>query len=135
MPRRTVPAICAQCGGPITRRNMQFGKRTPVHVFCSLKCCGEWRSAHILGAAHPRWKGGYPPYYTPRWASQRAIALDRDNHACQRCGITQEQLGKQLHVHHIHPLLSFGDDYEAANAPENLITYCPSCHRIVENAP
>lgn len=125
---------CAQCGGPITRKCMRFGKRTPTRVFCSLRCMGQWQSSHIFGPASPRWRGGYPPYYAPHWRDQRALALERDNHSCQRCGITQQQLGKELHVHHIRPLLSFGKDYEAANALTNLITYCPSCHPIIEAA-
>jgi 5-methylcytosine-specific restriction endonuclease McrA len=125
---------CAQCGGPITRKCMNSGKRTPKHVFCSLVCTGQWQSSHRVGPDHPRWKGGYPPYYAPHWRDQRALVLDRDNHTCQRCGITQQQLDAQLHIHHIRPLLSFGEDYDAANALTNLITYCPSCHSIVENA-
>lgn len=53
----------------------------------------------------------------------------RDNYTCQRCNKTQKEelkiTGKKLHVHH-----KDGNEYN--DVPENTITYCCSCHSIVE---
>jgi 5-methylcytosine-specific restriction endonuclease McrA len=45
--------------------------------------------------------------------------LRRDGWRCQRCGAMRD-----LHVHHMQPRSSLGDDSEV-----NLITLCNSCHR------
>ena len=54
----------------------------------------------------------------------------RDNYECQRCNKTQEQelidIGKKLSVHH-----KDGNEYN--DIPENTITYCFSCHSMIEN--
>lgn len=55
---------------------------------------------------------------------------ERDNHTCQRCGITEEEYNKEakgkrgLMVHHI--------DYNKPHTEEpNLISLCVSCHTAV----
>jgi DEAD/DEAH box helicase domain-containing protein len=51
-----------------------------------------------------------------------------------------ERSGRQHDVHHIRPFADFGPEsggpeaYVAANALDNLITLCPSCHRMAEKA-
>jgi len=102
----------------------------------SSECISELRS----GKNHPRWKGGYEPYYGPNWREQRRRARERDNHECQACGKTQEENGRELDVHHITPFREFVDDdgnadYEAANDLDNLISLCKSCHREYEGLP
>jgi DEAD/DEAH box helicase domain-containing protein len=77
-----------------------------------------------------------PNDYGPNWQSQRQLALNRDNHTCRLCGATRAET--ILHVHHIHPFREFGyvrgenQHYLQANQVENLLTLCPSCHRLAE---
>jgi transposase len=90
---------------------------------------------HATGADAPNWRGGHDNDYGYLWPEQRAKALRRDQHRCQRCGMTEpehrEQSSRGLHVHHKTPYREFDDD-EQAHRLENLITYCESCHMKVE---
>ena len=75
------------------------------------------------GEDNHNWLGGisfepYPPKFNDRLKRQ---IRERDNHTCQECLCTEEQLGRALDVHHI--------DYDKKNnCPENLIALCQSCH-------
>jgi DEAD/DEAH box helicase domain-containing protein len=77
--------------------------------------------------------------YGPNWQKQRDAARERDNYRCRRCD-APEKPNMQHHVHHVTPFRTFGyvrghnDNYLLANQLDNLITLCPSCHRIVETA-
>lgn len=123
---------CANCGKPITRRYIGYGKNKPQHMFCNKKCYGEWRSKNVTGDFHPRWTGGYKRYYGASWFNQRALARARDG-VCQRCGKTPQENGKLLDVHHIIPFRKFGIQREQdANALNNLISYCKTCHQRIE---
>ena len=123
---------CANCGKPIVRKNMAYGKSKKAHNFCGNKCYGEWRHKNIFGAAHPRYAGGYSYAYGNGWFRQKAKALIRDK-ICQRCGISIEENGKALDVHHIKPFRFFGkSNSKEAHDLSNLICYCQSCHQIVE---
>ena len=73
------------------------------------------------------WSGGTVEYRGKDWNRQKRKARERDNHTCQRCGKTKEQVGKNLDVHHIIPYILSED-----NSLENLVTLCPSCHKITE---
>lgn len=90
---------------------------------------------YATGPDAPNWRGGHDNNYGYLWPEQRAKALRRDQHRCQRCGITEpehrEQADRGLHVHHKTPYREFEDDEEAHNV-ENLISLCDSCHMIVE---
>lgn len=80
-----------------------------------------------------------PNNYGPNWQQQRNAARARDGYKCTRCGIP-ESPEQQHHVHHIKPFYTFGyvrganTNYLAANQIDNLLTLCPSCHRIVETS-
>lgn len=76
--------------------------------------------------------GDEGPHRGTNWESQRTKARARDKNTCQRCGATQESIGKTLDVHHIVPWRDFDGDWKRANRLDNLITYCPSCHQIIE---
>ena len=60
-------------------------------------------------------------------------ALERDNHRCTNCGLTNlrhEMLsdGRSLHVHHIDKRGSQVPTDEKNNNLDNLLTLCWSCH-------
>ncbi len=73
-----------------------------------------------------------PNDYGANWQTQRAKALERDNHHCQTCG-TAARPNQGLHVHHIRPFRDFPPGrVDEANQLDNLVTLCPSCHRRAE---
>ena len=78
-------------------------------------------------------KGGPFPY-GPLWLEARRKARNRDNYTCQRCGLSEEELGHELSVHHIRPFRESKD-----NSLENLISLCGTndngCHRHCEDHP
>ncbi|HYN89335.1 MAG TPA: DEAD/DEAH box helicase [Ardenticatenaceae bacterium] len=72
--------------------------------------------------------------YGPNWPQQRLRARARAHFRCQLCGVPEEELGRELDVHHSRPFREFGyvpgenDAYREANALDNLTSLCPSCH-------
>ena len=81
--------------------------------------------------------------YGPNWETQRRKARRRDGFHCQMCGVSEDELGRELDVHHKRPFREFeydptdptrADRYLLANALDNLISLCPTCHRRVEPA-
>lgn len=83
---------------------------------------------------HPNWRGGTSEicWRGTGWKKARKAARDRDNNTCQICGKTAQQQGRNMDVHHRISYFSF-DSAEQANALENLVCLCRSCHRKVEN--
>jgi len=80
-------------------------------------------SADMAGGNNPNWQGGksFEPYGIEFNIELKKQIRSRDNHTCQECHQTEEQLGRALDVHHI--------DYDKKNnIPENLISLCHSCH-------
>lgn len=80
-----------------------------------------------------------PNDYGPNWMQQRDLARQRDGYACVECG-KAEGPAQQHHVHHVVPFRKFGyrrgenEAYLQANALDNLMTVCPTCHRRIETA-
>lgn len=83
--------------------------------------------------------------YGDNWEEQRQKALERDDYTCQTPGCEwtqdthQEAFTRGLHVHHIRPLSTFGEDeseinFERANHLENLVTVCAEHHHLWERA-
>lgn len=135
------PAWCAFCGDYIglIKYNEATGQTTfrgeKRRHFCRSKdCLALWTSAYLRGANHPRWKGGCEPFYGPDWPGQRDCARNRDNYTCQRCGLTEGQVGHEVSVHHIRPFRESKD-----NSTENLICLCDTndngCHLHCEHNP
>lgn len=95
------------------------------------------------GELHPEYKAEKADIYGPNWYRQRRKALDRDDHACQRCGMdnaeAKERYTKGINVHHIRPRSEFiADgvlDHERANDLQNLISLCHGCHKKWEGLP
>lgn len=95
-----------------------------------------------------------PNNYGPNWEQQRNAARARDGYKCRHCGKAEgappSLLGsgaggegatptqRQHDVHHIIPFRTFGyipgvnENYRQANALENLLTLCATCHQRVE---
>ncbi len=77
-----------------------------------------------------------PNDYGPNWQRQRRLALERDGFACRTCGANAADI--MLHVHHIRPFREYGyvpgenENYRQANVVDNLVSLCPSCHRLAE---
>ena len=67
--------------------------------------------------------------YGPKWPQIRKNILERDQLRCQICGYQGNSA--DLHVHHKIPFRTFNSIIEA-NQTSNLITLCPTCHRIAE---
>ncbi|MDZ4181295.1 MAG: DEAD/DEAH box helicase [Candidatus Cloacimonadaceae bacterium] len=70
-----------------------------------------------------------PNTYGKGWKALCATIRARDNYRCRNCGIPEAE--KPHDVHHIIPFRRF-DSPEEANAPANLSTLCPRCHRLAE---
>ncbi len=93
--------------------------------------------------ASGQWMGD-PLDYGPEWESLRRRARERDGFRCVQCGAPERE-GRQHDVHHVRPLRAFlleagrkGQDLtqarQEANRLDNLITLCPTCHRLAESA-
>jgi len=123
---------CDNCGDVFHvqphRREIGWGR------FCDNECYHEWLSDDLSGDGNPNWSGGYKEYYGPSWPEQRQRARQRDDHTCQACGTHELELETALSVHHIRPFRLF-DSHEEANALDNLVSLCRSCHARWEGIP
>ena len=78
--------------------------------------------------------------YGPRWAEQRSVVLERDDHECSVTGQSDGRVySTEPHVHHITPAREFGahdpdveTNYDEMNHPSNLISLSPRCHARFE---
>lgn len=127
---------CHRCGASFVRAPSQAEEYE--RMFCSMECRTQWQreSGIYAGENNPAWNGGRN-YYGKNWPEQRRKARERDGYRCQSCGVNESELGRELSVHHITPFEEFvpesgTPDYEAANALNNLVSLCRSCHREYE---
>jgi DEAD/DEAH box helicase domain-containing protein len=76
--------------------------------------------------------------YGPDWKQASQAARQRDEFRCRQCG-AEERPGQAHDVHHIRPFREFGylpgenRNDQIANALDNLITLCKTCHARAEN--
>lgn len=89
----------------------------------------EWRlriANALSGENNPRWEGGITGQkYAPGFDKtlKRSIR-QRDNFTCQLCGMTEDELGYRLSIHHA--------DYDKSNHHEsNLFATCKRCNSLV----
>ena len=124
---------CRQCG-----RLIGVQKRMYQTWFCRRKCyelfCATLTPEQIVEGVAAAIPLNMPAGYRgPDWDRQRKKARQRDSYRCQRCGVSEQGVGRDLDVHHIKPFQEFGImNYKAANVLTNLISLCASCHTHVE---
>lgn len=120
--RAMLEAHCLQCGHSFRRTKASLG-RNRLH-FCSRKCSSQYQS----GVQHPNYRGARDPNRGPLWERIAETIRVRDERKCRKCGLAEaENRGKRLSVDHIRAWRTFTDKV-AANAPENLVSLCQSCH-------
>lgn len=132
---------CVNCGDSVMKMSHKVkGENTT----CSKECFKEFMSSIRRGEDNPQWKGGRFRYYGPNWDKQREKTLERDNYECQNCKMSRDShyqhYNEDLHVHHKVPRRQIIDkeepkieQFELANSLDNLVTYCKSCHRKLED--
>jgi ribosomal protein L37AE/L43A len=120
---------CAACGETVER----YPSRTGEVTTCDEGCRAEWLSEAFTGEGHPNWEGGDVGPYGPGWSRVRREALERDDHECQHCGKTREEIGRNPDVHHIVPVRAFaaagGRERADAHRLDNVVSLCVDCHR------
>jgi DEAD/DEAH box helicase domain-containing protein len=84
-------------------------------TIASLKASGDWNNT--------------PNHYGAGWRKLSEKVRTRDDFTCQNCG--KLETDKAFHVHHKIPFKQFVNRYDA-NREGNLITLCPTCHRLAE---
>lgn len=116
--RRAKPQYeCLQCG-----KSFYNDTRRKTPQFCSREC----KNLYIRGPRHPLWVEIRPERdYGAGWSDLAEAIRQRDGYRCQRCGAKQGD--RQLDVHHVLPYRITKN-----NHPDNLITLCAACHKIVE---
>lgn len=105
---------------------------TNKFCYCNSICMAKHYSEIHRGENSPSWKGGISHHYIGDYFSIRRDIRKRDNYTCQRCGITEDEYGKEMSVHHIRKYNLFEDKYQA-NEMTNLICLCEKCHRFVHS--
>jgi len=126
---------CTECGETLIRKRCEINKNKNGRFFCDQICAGIWKCKNLTGDKVYNYRGGYEKWenYGPSWPWARKQALERDNHTCQNCGKTKQDLGKEPDVHHKIPFRFFGlERHEKANRLSNLVCYCPKCHKDIE---
>lgn len=88
------------------------------------------KSGHNLpilrGKEHPRWKGGlHRSLNTKEYKKWRSAVFERDNWACQTCGLR----GVRLEAHHIK---TWAEYPEFRFVVENGVTLCKDCHKLIK---
>lgn len=120
-----ITLVCEHCRKPYELKPWR-AKRRKEHNFCSRECFEA--SGIFRGENSPSWVGGSKTYRGRGWRKARLLAVQRDGGTCQTCG---KFIGESIPVHHIRPFRDFADA-QSANALDNLICLCSSCHMKAE---
>lgn len=130
LPSKRIHTNCAYCGAPLEVIPAVYQKNK--FNYCNVDCMAKHYSLIYTGENSPSWKGGKGHHYIGGFWSARRKVRERDNFTCQLCGITEEEYGQQLSVHHIKNYRDF-EDKEEANQLDNLISLCEPCHRFIHS--
>ena len=117
--------VCNKTFAHIRRK----GDKEPDNYFCGRQCRQRWAEETPSFAVSLEGRGSR--HRGADWSIQSRRARERDQFCCQVCGVSEEELGRNLDVHHKIPYSSFQSNAEA-NKLENLISVCPSCHGRLE---
>ena len=120
-------ALCSFCQGQIDLPSWCDTQEVSLR-FCSPECRRAW--AEEMPSFEVK-LDGRPGHRGANWEIQARQARQRDGFRCQECGVSEEELGQQLHVHHKIPFSSFKSNLEA-NKLEHLVSVCPACHAKLE---
>ncbi len=123
--------LCHTCNKPVWKQPCHL-KGDKRH-YCSKECTDlGWSIYYEIDFGEEKINTGRKKYYGANWLVQRRKARERDRYQCQECGITEDQYGKELSVHHIKPFVYF-ETYKEANKLENLLSVCELCHRKIHS--
>ena len=126
---KRIETECAYCHKKILAIPSRYNSNK--YLYCDVDCMAKHYAEIYTGENSPSWKGG-KRHYTGGWLNARDEARERDNYTCAICGITEEEYGHELSVHHIKKYRDFEDKNEA-NQLSNLISLCEPCHRFVHS--
>lgn len=126
--RSSSAVCCRHCGQSVSIPDWVRGLDVRLH-YCDERCRQAWVESEPdfsvrLEERGRRRRGA-------NWGLQAHRARERDQFRCRSCGVTEEELGGRLHVHHRIPFRRFRSNVEA-NKLEHLISVCPSCHQKEE---
>lgn len=124
-----VKTYCGYCNKKIYVIKSRFDINK--YCYCDMNCMAKHYSEIYSGENSPSWTGG-KKHYTGGWLHARNKARERDEYSCQICGITEQEYGQEMSVHHIKKYKSFDDKNEANNL-SNLVCLCEPCHRFVHS--
>lgn len=120
-PRRPlVEILCEECQSTIKVKDTPTSRRKK---YCSIECKDKAHAKRMLGENNGRYIHGEctKPYRSYFGRKLRKTIRDRDGDCCKLCGMTKEQHGKNLDVHHVN--------YNKEDFSEsNLICLCRYCH-------
>ena len=125
-----VETECGYCHKKIFVTQKRFEKFK--NVYCNRECMSKHYSEIYSGENSPTWKGDKSHHYTGNFYHQRKLARKRDGYRCALCGISEDEYGKEMSVHHIKNYRKFNNK-EEANELNNLISLCENCHRFVHS--
>ena len=120
---------CRACGKRY-RTPRWYAKRGVRLHFCSKACRVTWEEEHADEPYRLR-LGGRPEHRGGNWEVQAGRARKRDGYRCRICGTTEEEIRRQLDVHHRIPARTFESPADG-NSLGNLISVCPTCHKRLE---
>jgi hypothetical protein len=127
---------CKYCGKWMKPTNIQVRNRLKsirengdgAYIYCSDQCKEECPVYNKI--LYPR---GFKPASSREVNPVlRQLVLERDNYICQKCFKNQKELNVGLHCHHINPNINSPIE---TNDPDNCITLCKNCHKIVHKIP
>lgn len=116
--------VCDCCGAVFHRflRRRRRGK----HVFCCRRCARRFRDEQRLTVSKLR----APEHSASWWRRLRAYVRARDGFRCVLCGVSENELGRELAVDHVYPRRAFKraiEVYQQFGAAA-FVSTCPRCH-------